>query len=352
MTRNRAAAAAAALLALAACDGGGLLGGGAGETIDAQYAHPNGVVVQVDRLAIGGERTRVDLRVLNGRDREIRLNRGTENSYLLTDGGEKLLLVAPPANAALAVPGGRAADLSLVFAGALPRSGTATLILNEGDTADGEYSSNPRIELSLPLDRAGSGSIAETSSMANIRPVPASSLRAAAGGGSTLGTGAQGESSLARVDALKSELGAVETERGTVVSLPGDVTFDFNEATIRADARPTLDRVAELIGASEGTGSISIEGHSDSRGDDAYNRKLSQARAEAVKAYLVEKGVATERLATLGLGETRPVAPNAKADGTDDEAGRQRNRRVEVILPGAARATPAGGPGTAPTPAP
>jgi outer membrane protein OmpA-like peptidoglycan-associated protein len=90
-----------------------------------------------------------------------------------------------------------------------------------------------------------------------------------------------------------------------------------------------------LIGAG-GEGSISIEGHTDSRGDDAYNQRLSLARAEAVKAYLVEKGVAAGRLRTVGLGETRPVAPNANADGSDNEAGRQQNRRVEVILPGGA----------------
>jgi outer membrane protein OmpA-like peptidoglycan-associated protein len=322
----------AASLLVAGCGDGGLLsGGGEGAPVDVQFAHPNGVVVQVKAVRVDGERTAVDLLVMNGREREIRLNQGRENSYLLTDAGEKLLLVAPATNTDLAIPGTRGADLTLVFAGALARSGTATLVLNDSGSADGETTSNPRFQITVPLDDAG-GSAPEQSSMANLRPVPATTLGRAAPQGSALGSDLGNGSSLQVVDALKSELGAVDTERGTVVSLPGDVTFDFDKATLRATARPTLARLAQLI-SQGGAGSVSIEGHTDSRGDDSYNRSLSLARAEAVKAYLVEQGIPADRLRTLGLGETRPAVPNAAADGSDDEAGRQRNRRVEVVLP-------------------
>lgn len=134
------------------------------------------------------------------------------------------------------------------------------------------------------------------------------------------------------VDAIKTELGATETDRGTLVSLPGDVTFDFDKATIRPDARPTLDKLAELIKA-QNPASTAIEGHSDSKGNDSYNQRLSEQRATAVRDYLISvRTVDGTRLKTSGLGELRPVAPNAKPDGSDDEAGRQRNRRVEVIL--------------------
>nr|WP_243452880.1 OmpA family protein [Polymorphobacter multimanifer] len=147
-----------------------------------------------------------------------------------------------------------------------------------------------------------------------------------------MAAGRQGGSTLRTVEALRSELGAVETERGTVISLSGDVTFDFDKATIRPAAQATLEQLAELIQAG-GSGTIRIEGHTDSRGDDDYNKRLSEARAGAVKSFLVGKGIDAARLETIGLGEARPVAPNAGADGGDDEAGRQRNRRVEVILP-------------------
>jgi outer membrane protein OmpA-like peptidoglycan-associated protein len=332
--RGLATALAAAAM-LAACGEGGILGGGGdGAPVDIQVVHPSGTVLQVLAVRVGGERTAVDLRVMNGREREIALNQGRESTFIATDGGEKLLLVPPAGNPNLAVPATRAADMTLVFEGSLPRSGTATLTINERGSADSIHSSNPRFQIGLSLDGAG-GSVPEESGMSNLRPVATSSLAPASSQGSSLGAGGRGMSNLQAVEALRSELGAVETDRGTVVSLPGDVTFDFDKSTIRDDARPTLDRLAQLIGAG-GEGSISIEGHTDSRGDDAYNQRLSLARAEAVKAYLVEKGVAAGRLRTVGLGETRPVAPNANADGSDNEAGRQQNRRVEVILPGGA----------------
>lgn len=136
---------------------------------------------------------------------------------------------------------------------------------------------------------------------------------------------------LSPVETLRSELGATETARGTLVSLPGDVLFDFDKAAVRADARGTLDKLAELIKA--GGGRVAIEGHTDSKGDDAYNQRLSEARAKAVRDYLVSvRMVDGTRLDTKGLGELRPAAPNAKPDGSDDPEGRQRNRRVEVII--------------------
>lgn len=333
MTARSFVSVAAALLAgslmVSACDGG-ILGGGDGTPVDVQAAHPSGVVLNVTAIRTGGERTAVDLTVMNGRDREIRLNQGRENSYILGDGGEKLLLVPPVSNTTLAVPGTRATDMTLVFEGAVPGDGNITLVLNENGSSE-SYSSNPRFQISLPI-AGGGGSVAETSAMSNLRPIPMTTLGPASASGSTLGSTAQGTSDLRAVEALKSELGAVETDRGTLVSLPGDVTFDFDKASIKTDARATLGQLAELIGASA-SGVITIEGHTDSRGDDAYNQRLSLARAEAVKAYLAEQGVPADRMRTLGLGETRPVAENAEADGTDNEAGRQRNRRVEVILP-------------------
>ncbi len=336
---------AAALLAMTSCNGLVSLAG-EGQPIDAQVVHPNASVLQVLSMARSGDRTVVNVRVMNGRERDIELNAGSEQSYILTDGGEKLLLVPSPTNADLAVPPGKAMDGTLVFAGKLPSSGNATLVLNGNSSRDGQYTSSPRFDVPLPLDRAGGGDVPEASALSNMVPLPASRLGPARGGGSNFGAAKTATSSLSAVEKLKSELGAVESERGTVVSLPGDVTFDFDKATIRADAQPTLDRLAQLIAAG-GAGGIAIEGHTDAKGEDAYNKRLSEQRAEAVKAYLVGKGVDATRLRSIGLGELRPVAPNINANGTDDEAGRQRNRRVEVILP-----KTAGTPVSSPTPQP
>lgn len=153
------------------------------------------------------------------------------------------------------------------------------------------------------------------------------------GGVSTLGAAdPAGTSQLSPADTLKSALGAIETDRGTMVSLAGDVTFNYDKASIRADARPRLDQLADLIKAQHPP-SVAIEGHSDSKGADAYNQQLSERRALAVRDYLISvRTVDGTTLRIKGFGELKPVAPNATADGSDDATGRAKNRRVEVIL--------------------
>ncbi|PZT88426.1 MAG: OmpA family protein [Citromicrobium sp.] len=137
---------------------------------------------------------------------------------------------------------------------------------------------------------------------------------------------------MSSIEAIKSELGATETARGTLVALPGDVLFDFDKADIRPSARPILAKLAQLI-ESEKPGSISIEGHTDSKGDESYNDRLSLARARAVRDFLKDvHQVPGDTMKATGLGEDRPTAPNANPDGSDDEQGRQQNRRVEIVL--------------------
>ncbi|QKS02023.1 OmpA family protein [Sphingomonas sp. CL5.1] len=82
-------------------------------------------------------------------------------------------------------------------------------------------------------------------------------------------------------------------------------------------------------------GRIVLRGNTDSRGSDSANLIVSRRMAEAVRDYLVKNGVDRERISVIALGERRPVAPNAHADGSDDPEGRARNRRVEieVLLP-------------------
>ena len=108
--------------------------------------------------------------------------------------------------------------------------------------------------------------------------------------------------------------------------------FDFDEAAIRPSAKPILAKLARLI-ESENPPAIAIEGHTDSKGEDAYNNRLSLARAQAVRDFLKDvHRVPGDIMQAEGLGENRPTAPNANPDGSDNEEGRQKNRRVEVVL--------------------
>lgn len=122
------------------------------------------------------------------------------------------------------------------------------------------------------------------------------------------------------------DLGATETDLEVRVELPADVLFDFDKADVRSDAAQALAHLATLIRAYP-SGSATLEGHTDSKGDDAYNQRLSERRAESVERWLVEReGIDAARLNPRGWGERKPVASN------DDDAGRQRNRRVEVVI--------------------
>jgi outer membrane protein OmpA-like peptidoglycan-associated protein len=135
------------------------------------------------------------------------------------------------------------------------------------------------------------------------------------------------------LEGLISELHGKVTEQEIIIELPTDVLFDFDKSDIRADAVPTLQKLARLIGPASG-GVVRVNGHTDAIGDDVYNLELSQRRAAAVTDWLGTRGkVPTTRLRAEGLGESRPVAPNTNDDGSDNPAGRQLNRRVEVIIP-------------------
>jgi len=121
-----------------------------------------------------------------------------------------------------------------------------------------------------------------------------------------------------------------------VIVLRGLSFFDFDKSDIRPDSRPVLDEAAALLRQNKDITS-SIEGHTDALGSDEYNQALSMRRAEAVFRFLVNRGVAPERMEVSGFGESRPVADN------DTESGRAQNRRVEIhvveqTVPGAAAA--------------
>ena len=110
-----------------------------------------------------------------------------------------------------------------------------------------------------------------------------------------------------------------------VLTMPTGITFAFDSYDVQPQFRPTLDRVAEVLGEYPQT-LIDIYGHTDSVGSEAYNQELSENRARAVSTYLSTRGVQPVRIATLGYGETQPIADNAT------EEGRAANRRVEIRI--------------------
>jgi outer membrane protein OmpA-like peptidoglycan-associated protein len=118
--------------------------------------------------------------------------------------------------------------------------------------------------------------------------------------------------------------------RGIVLTLPGGVYFDSSRSDVKPGARERLARIGQaLAGASDRK--ILVEGHTDSTGSAEFNMKLSELRAESVKAVLVENAVSPDRIETHGYASTKPVASN----GTP--AGRSQNRRVEIVVQGAVR---------------
>lgn len=119
-----------------------------------------------------------------------------------------------------------------------------------------------------------------------------------------------------------------ETARGLIVNL-SDVLFDTASANLKPGAREKLARISGILLAHPGL-QVDVEGHTDNVGAEGYNQRLSEQRADSVRAYLVRQGIAPAAVATAGFGEAQPVASNTTA------AGRQQNRRVELVVSGEA----------------
>jgi outer membrane protein OmpA-like peptidoglycan-associated protein len=128
-----------------------------------------------------------------------------------------------------------------------------------------------------------------------------------------------------------ADLEVKETDTEVRIELAADVLFDFDKATLRPEAEAALSAAAAII-RERSARAARIEGHSDSKGDDAYNQKLSQRRAESVRQWFDRNGLGGLTFAVAGFGETRPAAPNTRPDGSDDPEGRRKNRRVEITI--------------------
>ncbi len=144
---------------------------------------------------------------------------------------------------------------------------------------------------------------------------------------------AQAEAEKAQLRAqLLQQLNAVlqtrDSARGLIVNM-SDVLFDTGSADLKPGAREKLAKISGIVLAHPGL-SLQIEGHTDSVGSDDFNQELSGRRADGVRDYLAQEGVPASSMSAKGFGKTQPVASNDTADG------RQRNRRVELVVNGAA----------------
>lgn len=149
---------------------------------------------------------------------------------------------------------------------------------------------------------------------------------------------AKAEQSAAAAMASLSKIAQVkEEQRGTVITLDGQVLFVTGKAELLPIAKDRLNQIAKSLKELDDDKLVSIEGFTDSRGADDMNMKLSQDRANAVKDYLVSQGVKAEKLRSIGRGEASPVASN------DTPEGRANNRRVELVVQSSAQAAAAMG---------
>ncbi len=132
------------------------------------------------------------------------------------------------------------------------------------------------------------------------------------------------------VEGLLRDLNAEVRGREVRIAMSADVLFDFDKADLRNEASPELEKVAAVL-KEYPNAAARIDGHTDGKGDADYNQKLSERRAETVRKWFEKDGVKT-KMSSKGWGKTKPVAPNARPDGKDDVEGRQKNRRVEIVL--------------------
>jgi outer membrane protein OmpA-like peptidoglycan-associated protein len=130
---------------------------------------------------------------------------------------------------------------------------------------------------------------------------------------------ADAQAALAKLAAVKEEA------RGLVITLSGSVLFASNKSALLPAAQDRLNQVSEALMATKER-KLTVEGHTDSQGSSSYNQVLSQQRADAVRSYIISRGYPSDLIQARGIGEDRPVADNASAEG------RANNRRVEIIV--------------------
>lgn len=134
------------------------------------------------------------------------------------------------------------------------------------------------------------------------------------------------------LEAVLKDLAAKVSDTQIKIELSADVLFDFDKYSLRPEATESLQKVGQVV-AEYPNSPLLIEGYTDGKGTHSYNVALSENRAGAVRQWLIKNAVIRPaRISTKGWGELKPVAPNTNPNGSDNPAGRQKNRRVELTL--------------------
>ena len=114
--------------------------------------------------------------------------------------------------------------------------------------------------------------------------------------------------------------------------IPVNIYYDFDKSNLTDTAKMTIDSTLLIVLQEIPNVQVEISSHTDSKGEDDYNKELSQKRAESVVKYLIKQGIDRKRLIAKGYGEEKPIAPNTNTDGSDNEEGRAKNRRTEFMF--------------------
>jgi outer membrane protein OmpA-like peptidoglycan-associated protein len=244
--------------------------------------------------------------------------------------GSRAPLAIKEADAAVSVAEQPQGDVSLaqhrVFMAdrkvAIARAQAETRFAEDERVALGEQRESARLDSRTREADAARTQVAAARADSAEQKLAANEARGAADAARVAATSAQDQATelQRQIDALNAR----PTDRGLVVTL-GDVLFTSGQADLKAGATGNLDKLVAFLNEYPSR-TVMIEGYTDSVGSEDYNQGLSQRRADSVKTYLVGQGIGSVRLVAAGKGENAPVA------GNDSAAGRQQNRRVEVII--------------------
>jgi outer membrane protein OmpA-like peptidoglycan-associated protein len=276
------------------------------------YTDDGGVAMVLDNVKYEGDLVIVDAMVANMRNEPVVFNQGL-GLRMQDNHGNLYPVIAPAGHTVTEIPAGGMGSAQYVFVGPVAND-VRSLTLSTNAVRNGSPP-GPNLQFELPVFAATAGPDLPQSKL-SISRLPESTVRFEP----------IGQSSTARMQQLRSDLGARKTTQGTLVALQGDVLFDINSAVIRPDAKPVLTQLAELIQLMN-VSEVVVAGHTDATGDADYNLSLSRQRANAVSDYLRKLGaLSNANVLVQGLGEKQPVTTNETTEG------RQRNRRVEITL--------------------
>jgi len=170
---------------------------------------------------------------------------------------------------------------------------------------------------------AAGGTIGGVASKKN--PAAGIIIGAVVGGAAGAAIGAYMDKQAKKIDEEVKDAEVVRVEEGINIKFDSGILFEFDKSALGGGAKESIAKLGRILNEYPDT-RLTIQGHTDDKGDDNYNRKLSAQRADAVRDYLIANGVKGGRLNTTAYGETAPIESNST------EAGRAKNRRVEVVI--------------------